>query len=398
MKIPKLCHFKARDLAYVYDGSRKVYFGKWGDPASLQKYADYIDSIINGVSAVVGSRCDEPVVTIADLVARFVSDHERYYLNADGKQTGQLARIQTALEVPLRLFSDLPVDEFGALKLQVCRKEMIASGRFSREYLNTLVNCIRHVFRYGVEQELVKPETLASLKAVSAIKRGRTSLREATPILPVDSHIVEATLAHLAPTLAAMVQLQRFTGMRPGEVCIMRRGDIETTDDPQKPWTYTLSHDKTDYRRDIADRRTIPLGRRAQAVVSPFMEKKQGEEYLFTPLDAQNERGEVLRASRTTPITAQTLRRDNRPIEERKRYNLRYTVDSYRRAIWYACKQAGVTQWSPNQLRHLYATEIRSKYGLEAAQIMLGHANADVTQVYAERDREKAEKIAILEG
>lgn len=391
MKIPKLCHFKARDLAYVYDGSRKVYFGKWGDPATLQKYADYIDSIINGVSAVVGSRCDERVVTIADLVARFVSDHERYYLNADGKQTGQLARIQTALEVPLRLFSDLPVDEFGALKLQVCRKEMIASGRFSREYLNTLVNCIRHVFRYGVEQELVKPETLASLKAVSAIKRGRTSLREATPILPVDSHIVEATLAHLAPTLAAMVQLQRFTGMRPGEVCIMKAKDVETDGEP---WTYTLSHDKTDYRRAVGDLRSIPLGKRAQCVLSPFLEHKEGDEYLFSPFDAQQERSAEKRIARTTPITAQTIRRDNRPSSERKRYNPRYTVDAYRRAVWYACKQAGVAQWSPNQLRHLYATEVRAKYGLEAAQIMLGHSTADVTQIYAERDKEKAIQIA----
>jgi integrase len=42
--------------------------------------------------------------------------------------------------------------------------------------------------------------------------------------------------------------------------------------------------------------------------------------------------------------------------------------------------------WSPNQLRHTAATEVRKRYGLEAAQIVLGHAAADVTQVYAERD------------
>jgi len=38
-------------------------------------------------------------------------------------------------------------------------------------------------------------------------------------------------------------------------------------------------------------------------------------------------------------------------------------------------------------LRHSAATEIRSLFGLEAAQTVLGHAKADVTQVYAERDR-----------
>jgi integrase len=43
--------------------------------------------------------------------------------------------------------------------------------------------------------------------------------------------------------------------------------------------------------------------------------------------------------------------------------------------------------WHPNQLRHTAATEIRRHAGLEAAQVILGHAKADVTQVYAERDQ-----------
>ena len=42
--------------------------------------------------------------------------------------------------------------------------------------------------------------------------------------------------------------------------------------------------------------------------------------------------------------------------------------------------------WHANQLRHSKATEVRRQFGLEAAQVILGHAKADVTQVYAERD------------
>ncbi len=42
--------------------------------------------------------------------------------------------------------------------------------------------------------------------------------------------------------------------------------------------------------------------------------------------------------------------------------------------------------WHANQLRHSKATEVRRQFGLEAAQVSLGHAKADVTQVYAERD------------
>ena len=58
---------------------------------------------------------------------------------------------------------------------------------------------------------------------------------------------------------------------------------------------------------------------------------------------------------------------------------------------WF-CK-LGVTKWSPNQLRHSAGTTIRRQYGLEAAQVVLGHSRADVTQIYAQRDLEKAAQI-----
>ena len=54
--------------------------------------------------------------------------------------------------------------------------------------------------------------------------------------------------------------------------------------------------------------------------------------------------------------------------------------------------------WAPNRLRHSAATEIRKRLGLEAAQVTLGHAAADVTQVYAERDREKAAAVMAQVG
>jgi len=41
-----------------------------------------------------------------------------------------------------------------------------------------------------------------------------------------------------------------------------------------------------------------------------------------------------------------------------------------------------------------YATKVRKDHGLEAAQILLGHSRADVTQVYAERDEAKAINVA----
>ncbi|MCX7424739.1 MAG: tyrosine-type recombinase/integrase [Planctomycetia bacterium] len=51
-------------------------------------------------------------------------------------------------------------------------------------------------------------------------------------------------------------------------------------------------------------------------------------------------------------------------------------------------------RWSPNRLRHTAATEIRQRFGLEAAQVTLGHSQADVTQIYAEKDLTLAAEVA----
>jgi integrase len=55
-------------------------------------------------------------------------------------------------------------------------------------------------------------------------------------------------------------------------------------------------------------------------------------------------------------------------------------------------------RWSPLQLRHTFATLIRARYGLEATSNVLGHAKADVTQIYAERDLAQARQIAAEVG
>ena len=76
----------------------------------------------------------------------------------------------------------------------------------------------------------------------------------------------------------------------------------------------------------------------------------------------------------------------------------RYHVSSYDHAVTPACEKVGVPRWHPNQLRHTYATRVRKERGLEAAQVVLGHATANITQVYAERDLTLAAEVAATMG
>jgi integrase len=54
--------------------------------------------------------------------------------------------------------------------------------------------------------------------------------------------------------------------------------------------------------------------------------------------------------------------------------------------------------WHPHQLRHSAATEIRKRFGIEAAQHVLGHATLNVTEIYAEKNSEAARQIAAAIG
>ena len=57
-------------------------------------------------------------------------------------------------------------------------------------------------------------------------------------------------------------------------------------------------------------------------------------------------------------------------------------------------RQPWVDPWTPNQLRHSAGQKVRDKYGLEAAQAVLGHTHAKTTEIYAESNFEIAAKVA----
>jgi integrase len=86
-----------------------------------------------------------------------------------------------------------------------------------------------------------------------------------------------------------------------------------------------------------------------------------------------------------------------------------YDTVTYRQAIAYACaaadKQAHeehheipadellVPAWGPHRLRHNAATNLRKQFGVELARIILGHATAFTTEIYAEADRQQAMEV-----
>jgi integrase len=248
---------------------------------------------------------------------------------------------------------------------------------------------------------------------VSGLRRGKSDARETEPVVPVEDAAVDATLPHLPDVVADMVRLQRLTGMRPAEVCILRPCDVDRTGDV---WLYRpQSHKTMHHGRD----RVIPLGPKAQGVLLRYL-ARDAEAYCFRPCDSEAKRRASQHANRKTPVSCGNRPGSNRAAQPKRRAGERYTTASYRRSIAYACDKAfphaalgGVSpqkltaeesaelrhwqsdhRWSPNQLRHAAATEIRRVFGLEAAEVILGHSQANVTQIYAERDLAKSLEVA----
>ena len=52
----------------------------------------------------------------------------------------------------------------------------------------------------------------------------------------------------------------------------------------------------------------------------------------------------------------------------------RWDTHAYARAIARVCEVEGIAHWSPNQLRHTCAPEVRRRFGLAAARAVLGHS------------------------
>jgi integrase len=181
-----------------------------------------------------------------------------------------------------------------------------------------------------------------------------------------------------------MVELQLHSGMRPGEVVIMRACDLDTAG---PVWFYKPSHHKTAHR---GHGRVVPLGPKCQAITKRFL-RPELEAFLFSPARDREERFAELRAKRKTRVQPSQINRRRKSAKRLPKE--RWTVCSYGRAIARACELANVPHWHPHQLRHSKATEIRRAAGIDAARAVLGHRSPAVTEVYAEVDLNKATEI-----
>ncbi len=346
---------------------------------------------------------------------------------------GELRSFYIVMVLMRRYYGRTPAVEFGPRKLRMLREEMIRGDQttdpprkpWSRKYINQQVQRVRRIFKWAVAYELVAPDVHQALCTLEPLKRGRSGARENPKIGPAPQGLLDAVLPNLSRPVGAIVDLQLLTGARAGELLQLRRCDIEI-DDKTGVWAFRPDKHKNMYREH---ERVIYFGPRAQRTLLKFMGDRSPMAYLFSPREAEAERRAVRSEQRQTPLSCGNRPGTNKNPEPEITPGDCYTTDSYRRAISYACDSAfppprplarredeTVALWwkrlkekkllgelnawrrshrfNPHQLRHSAGTHIRRDFGLEAAQLALGHASASITDaVYAERDRGKVIEV-----
>jgi integrase len=391
---------------------RDHYLGPHGTKASLAEYDRLIGEWIAAGRPTTSA-------TVAGFTINQVCDRYRKHAEATYPPGGHLDAIRVSVRTLRTRYGETLANDFGPLALKAVRQQFIEAG-VSRGHVNRLTNNLKRMFKWAASEELCFPSVHVGLSTVDGLRYGRTEARETDPVLPVDDATVERTLPHVNDVVVGMIRLQRLTGMRPDEVCKLRPCEIDRTGDV---WRYTPAHHKTKY---LGRQRVVFIGPQGQDILLPYL-LRDSEAFCFSPTEAEAKRRAEQNAARKTPLSCGNTVGTNRVRKPRCKPGARYTPNTYRRAIHRACDyafpapdplgqrddetvghwQSRLTteqkadlaawqsrhRWSPNQLRHTAATEIRKQFGLEAAQVALGHSQANVTQIYAERDMEKAAEI-----
>ena len=402
---------KPTGQARVRIDSKDVYLGKFGSKESKDRYDDLVAEWL-----AKSGDASKYSLTIDDLYLLYVDFSDTYYRGRNGQPTSEVACVKYALRQLVKHHGTTRAREFSPRKFKEVRQAMVDAGR-CRTAINRDMHRIKRVFKWAVENEYIPADVHVALSTVAGLKQGRSAARESEPVRPVAEGTVTNTLPFLSPVVQAMVRLQLITGARPGEICTLRPCDVTRGIDGV--WVYRPEFHKTAHH---GKERRIFIGPEGQAILAPYLERP-ADSYCFSPAESETLRRSENHSRRTTPVHYGNAPGTNRKPAPKRSASDSYTRTSYARAIVRACELAfGMPDelrtidrtlpdsetkrlrqlasewrakhcWSPNRLRHSRATAIRERFGIEAAQVVLGHSDPRVTEIYAERDFEAAARI-----
>jgi len=339
---------------------REKYLSTHGTPESMVAYITFCREWYAQRGRVAPPAGE--AVSVREVVDRYVEYAEATF-RKHGRITSEVYGVRAALGRVTEAYGGEGAAVFGPLKFRTVIDGMVRED-LSRKTINDYRDKIVRCWKWAVGRELVPAATIAALEAVERLIAGRTEARESEPIRSVADEHLEAVLPHLHPdelknaVLAAMTRIARTTGMRPGEVCVLRGDQLDRT---RSEWLYQPPSKML----HLDKHRRVWIGPRGQAVLGPLLEATgAGDVFVI-----HRRRGEGV---------------------------VKVNEQFWRMRLADACRIAEVPVFTPNQLRHSRATEVKDRYEDDAAvAAALGNSPEVARQVYIDNPADKvARRIA----
>jgi hypothetical protein len=129
-KIPAYRHYKARDLACVDIGGRRIYLGKYDSPESRREYDRVIQEwLANGRQPEPEPGCDaRNEITIIELIDAYLARCVDYYGPLSDRKS-ETYNLRPALRTLRELYDETLVKDFGPLRLKAVRQKFVDAGQ-----------------------------------------------------------------------------------------------------------------------------------------------------------------------------------------------------------------------------------------------------------------------------
>lgn len=380
--IPKLS--RQGNQAIVRIDGQKHYLGTWNSKPAKQNYDRIVGEWIARGRKLPAA--DDAEITIAELIRDFWRHAKQHYLK-DGVPTSELGSYQAVFKNYLRpRYGRMPAAEFSPLALKACRQAMIDAG-LSRKTINGYVFRIRYMFKWAVSEELVSVHVYQALAIVAGLQQGRSRAKEGRARGPVPEAEIAAVETEVSQEVADLIDLQLLTAARSGELLgvpgrpasALATGDLDMTG---RTWTARIGAHKTVHH---GKDRMLFFGPKAQLILRRYV-KADPRAKLFSYERYSYCRAITRACERVFPPPVHLAQRDK---ESRRAWVQRLT-DRQREELreWNRTHR-----WTPHWLRHSAGTYIRQEFGVEAAQIILGHSRLSTTELYAAKNVTRAMEI-----
>lgn len=285
-------------------------------------------------------------LSLRDLRELYMQHAERHYRRRNGEPTREHLNMRAAIDHYIAYAGETAdLAKLNRHQVRAWLDQLVAQD-LSRPYINACLSRLRRFVRWCADLDHTPMSVIEQLRLVRPLQPHRTTAREPKEHTPPPADTLDRVIKSMPSPARDVCQLLRLTAARPSELLELVNAEVHLD---QQPRLTPLQH-KTAHH---AHQRVIPLSPSAVAIVERFHRP-------LCPLDS------LFPSSRSR--------------------SGHLTITAVRAALIRACRRAGMKPCKLYDLRRRSAREVRRTAGLDAAQALLGHANASTTEIYAPLD------------